>query len=278
MGAGRRRPGDLVWHRIVADLAPRAEVAVRSDLSLRRSCRGEHRRARLGDDLLQGRNVLVEGRPADAGEPRRRARPLSDETLTDLDVAGVLERGELFRQGGVRQAGAVAQELEVGPLGRREQRDEREPGGCVDQLVEPGLNHRRLPDRFASMRPCRCRMSIGPPTTSITAATETPMVAAYQTPDAFRGNATASDTPMVTATKPRIATTPPGPSRSLRGWALRTARNTIAPVVMSTPATNTAVPIPTTRPCPVSTAAANATISTAMAHQYQLGTTTSRMT
>src|SRR5215203_5703413 len=69
-------------------------------------------------------------------------------------------------------------------------------------------------------------MSIGPPTTSITAVTETPMVAAYETPDAFKMNAIASDTPMVTATKPRIATTPPGTSRSLRGWALRTARNT----------------------------------------------------
>ncbi len=83
------------------------------DPSLRPSGRGEHRRARLGDDLLQGRDVLVEGRPADAGESRPRARPLSDETLTDLDVAGVLERRELFRQGRVRQAGAVAQELEV---------------------------------------------------------------------------------------------------------------------------------------------------------------------
>src|SRR5215207_8828590 len=111
----------------------------------------------------------------------------------------------------------------------------------MDQLVEPGLDHRRLPDRFASMRPRRYRMSIGPPTTSSTAATETPMVAAYETPDAFRMNPTASDTPTVTATKPRIATTPPGPSRSLRGWALPTARNTTQPVVVSTPATNTAV-------------------------------------
>ena len=84
-------------------------------------------------------------------------------------------------------------------------------------------------------------------------------------------NPTASDAPTVTATKPRIAATPPGPSRSLRGWALRTARNTTHPVVVSTPATNTAVPIPTTRPCRVSTAAANATIRTAMAHQYQVG-------
>src|SRR5512132_318320 len=278
MGAGRRRPGDLVWHRIVADLAPRAEVAVRSDLSLRRSGRGEHRGACLGDDLLQGRDVLVEGRPADAGEPGRGARPLSDEPLADLDVAGVLERGELFRQGGVRQAGAVAQELEVCPLGGREQRDKREPGGCVDQLVELGLDHRRLPDRLASMRPRRCRMSIGPPTTSSTAVTETAMVAAYETPDAFRMNPTTSDTPTVTATKPRIAATPPGPSRSLRGWALPTAPNTTHPVVVSTPATNTAVPIPTTRPCRVSTAAANATIRAAMAHQYQVGMTASRMT
>jgi hypothetical protein len=85
------------------------------------------------------------------------------------------------------------------------------------------------------------------------------MVAAYETPDAFRVNATASDTPTVTATKPRITTTPPGSSRSLRGWALRTARNTTRPVVVSTPVTNTAVPIPTARPCRVSTAAANAT-------------------
>jgi hypothetical protein len=46
-------------------------------------------------------------------------------------------------------------------------------------------------------------MSIGPPTASITAVTETQMVAAYETRDAFRVNATASDTPTVTATKPQ---------------------------------------------------------------------------
>src|SRR4029453_1171905 len=40
-------------------------------------------------------------------------------------------------------------------------------------------------------------------------------VAAYETPAAFRMSATASDTPTVTAAKPRIATTPLGPSRSL---------------------------------------------------------------
>src|SRR5262249_25288793 len=85
---------------------------------------GEHRRARLCDDLLQGRDVLVEGCPADAGEPRPCARPLADEALPRFDVAGVLEDRELLREGRVRQASAVAQEPEVRPLGGCEQGDE----------------------------------------------------------------------------------------------------------------------------------------------------------
>jgi hypothetical protein len=80
----------------------------------------------------------VEGGPAAGGEPGRRGRPLADESLADLDIAGVRQRGELLGQGGVRQAGAVAKDREVRPRGRGEEGDQRQPGGRVDQFVEPG--------------------------------------------------------------------------------------------------------------------------------------------
>ncbi len=48
-------------------------------------------------DLLQCGDMLVERGPSDAGEPGRGAWALADEALANLDVAGVVERGQLLR-------------------------------------------------------------------------------------------------------------------------------------------------------------------------------------
>src|SRR5439155_9142084 len=196
-------------------------------------------------DLLQRDHVLLERGPPYRGEFRRGAWPLADEPLADLHVAGLFERGELLGQRRVGQPHAVADELELGPLGGGQQRHDREPGGRVNQLVEAGPDHRAPPVRLASMMRRSAPMSRGPPTTMQAAPAALPYSAGCATPAAWRLNATARLRPTVRATKPRISMMPRGPSRSPRTWTWN-ARRTTQPVLASTPRTNRLIPTPTT--------------------------------
>src|SRR6185312_12403698 len=107
----------------------------------------------------------------------RRARSLADEGFADLDVAGVGEGGELFRQRRVGQCELVAQDGEVRPAGRGEEGDEGQPGGRVDEFVEPGPAHRLPPERrtwtFVLHRTSSC-----PPTANSTAVIVPAMITA----------------------------------------------------------------------------------------------------
>src|SRR6516225_9218885 len=237
---------------------------------------------RTGDDLLERQDVPVEGGPAVGGEPGRRARPLADESLADLDVAGVRQRGELLGQGGVGQADTIAQDPEVRPSGRGEEGHQRQPGGGVDQLVEPGRDHPRPPDR-RTRKAVWYRISICPPTTNTTMATALAIVPDQGTPADFRLSPVASPTPSTAAAKAAIPAstlgTGPGATRSRRGGAPRSARDS-SPLMTSVPTMNSARPIQASTPCPRpdSTAAESAIVRTAVAHQYQPGTAARRIT
>jgi len=52
----------------------------------------------------------------------------------DVNVAGLLEGGEMLGQPRVRQPELVAHEGELDPVGGRQQRDDREPFGFAGDL------------------------------------------------------------------------------------------------------------------------------------------------
>src|SRR2546423_375764 len=164
----------------------------------------------------------VEGRAALGGKPGRGAWAPAGEGFTDLDVAGVRQRGELFGRGGVGQADAVAQDGEVRPSGRGEEGDQRQPRGRVDQLVEPRCAHPCLPDRRTSTAASH-RTSIGPTAANTTAPTAVAIVAAWGAPAAFRPTPVASVAPITTAAQPAnpssVLRADPHPARPRRSRA-----------------------------------------------------------
>ena len=94
------------------------------------------------DDLLQRRDVSFERRAADVGQTRAHASATIAHRTVDAHVSGLLERRELLRERRVGEVELVAQERELGPVGGCEQRDERQPGAGMDQLVEPAARSR----------------------------------------------------------------------------------------------------------------------------------------
>ncbi len=107
-------------------------VPARSARSPRRSLG----RRRGADDLLERGDMAAKRTPADGGEASAHApAPIVHRPL-DHEVARVLERRELFRERRVGQGESIADEREVGPVGRREERHDREARARMDQLVE----------------------------------------------------------------------------------------------------------------------------------------------
>ena len=128
-------------------LLERLDGAVRAiPASLDLSARSLLRRAGVGvgDDLPQGGGVGAEGPASGRAEPQVSAAAAARAGLAHGHVAGLFQDGDLLGQGRVAQAQAVPHEGEVGPVGRGQQGDDREPRRRVDQLIEPRLDaHQR---------------------------------------------------------------------------------------------------------------------------------------
>src|SRR5690606_9755701 len=106
------------------------------------SMRSIHRTfRRVLHDLLQHGHVLGERLAPAVGEREPGTGALADESLLHPDVAGLLEGGDVLRQQRIAHLDRVAQEAELGLLGRREGRDDGEAHRGVDDLVElvPGV-------------------------------------------------------------------------------------------------------------------------------------------
>ena len=99
----------------------------------------------VGDDLPQDGRVGAEGPAPGRAEPQVSAAAAAGAGLTHGHVAGLFQDGDLLRQRRVAQAQAVPHEGEVGPVGRGQQGDDRQPGRRVDQLVEPRLDAHQRP-------------------------------------------------------------------------------------------------------------------------------------
>src|SRR5215468_3286183 len=95
------------------------------------------RRSGAGDDLLQGGGMSGEGAAPVRAQLQMGAPAAAGAGLAHGHVAGLFQDGDLLGQRRVAQAQAVPHEGEVGPVGRGQQGDDREPGRRVDQLVEP---------------------------------------------------------------------------------------------------------------------------------------------
>jgi AcrR family transcriptional regulator len=135
-----------------AALLERLDGAVRAiPASLDLSARPRLRRAGLGvgDDPPQDGRVGAEGPAPGRAEPQVSAAAAAGAGLAHGHVAGLFQGGDLLRQRRVAQAQAVPHEGEVGPVGRGQQGDDRQPGRRVDQLVELR--------RSAHQRPARSR-------------------------------------------------------------------------------------------------------------------------
>src|ERR1700694_4808345 len=110
--------------------------------------------------------MALEGRRASGGEPRSHAATTVPEGSGEGDVASLLQGRQLLRQRRVREVELVAKKRELGPVGGRKQRDERQARGRVYQLVEAGRSHRAT---FRAVRRRTEARSIGPPSMIITA-------------------------------------------------------------------------------------------------------------
>ena len=78
------------------------------------------------------------------GQSDERLRALADEVLLHLDVAGVLELGQVGRQVAAGESGLITQEDEVSLLDREEARHQHQPGWLVNQSIDvfdPELCH-----------------------------------------------------------------------------------------------------------------------------------------
>ena len=108
---------------------------------------------RVGDDLPQDGRVSAEGPAPGRAEPQVSAAAAAGTGLAHGHVAGLFQDGDLLGQRRVTQAQAVPDEGEVGPVGRGQQGDDRQPRRRVDQLVEPRLDAlRRIAHQRAASR------------------------------------------------------------------------------------------------------------------------------
>ena len=111
----------------------------------------------VGDDLPQDGGVGAEGPAPGRAEPQVSAAAAAGAGLAHGHVAGLFQDGDLLGQRRVAQAQAVPHEGEVGPVGRGQQGDDREPRRRVDQLVEPRLDALR---RIAHQRAASSRRAV----------------------------------------------------------------------------------------------------------------------
>ena len=143
-----------------AGLLERPDGAVRDipaslDLSARPLVR--HEGVGVGDDPPQDGRVGAEGPAPGRAEPQVSAAAAAGAGLAYGHVAGLFQDGDLLGQRRVAQAQAVPHEGEVGPVGRGQQGDDREPRRRVDQLVEPRLDALR---RIAHQRAASSRRAV----------------------------------------------------------------------------------------------------------------------
>src|ERR1700675_3036827 len=80
--------------------------------------------------------MAFEGAPALAGEGQPRPTSLADESLGDLDVAGLLEQAHLLRQHRVGHLDVVASEAEFDLAGREQQRGDGKAHWMSEQIVQ----------------------------------------------------------------------------------------------------------------------------------------------
>ena len=124
--------------------------------------------------------MAAEGVTAVGGQPHLHpamapgGRPLDDE------VAGLLQRGELLGQRGVGQPEPITDEREVDPVSRRQQRDDRQPGAGVDDLVE--LRDAVTAGPSTATPLADDRISCGPPVTMSTATSMLATVTGWPEP------------------------------------------------------------------------------------------------
>ena len=111
----------------------------------------------VGDDLPQDGRVGAEGPAPGRAEPQVSAAAAAGAGLAYGHVAGLFQDGDLLGQRRVAQALAIPHEGEVGPVGRGQQGDDREPRRRVDQLVEPRLDALR---RIAHQRAASSRRAV----------------------------------------------------------------------------------------------------------------------
>src|SRR5262245_31065784 len=149
--------------------------------------------------------MAVELLPPKRCQPRPHAAAALAERSFDRDVPGLLERRQLFRQRRVGEAELVADEREVRPVGSRQQGDDREACGGVDELVEACL----VGHCVAARRVARSRIQAitrGPPSRSRIAAKTLAQIEGCSAPSASSVRATATVTPTSARRKP-ITTT-----------------------------------------------------------------------
>src|ERR1700682_3801558 len=80
--------------------------------------------------------MAFEGAPALAGEGQPRPTSLADESLVDLDVAGLLEQAHLLRQHRVGHLDVVPREAELDLAGREQQRGDGKANRMGEQVVQ----------------------------------------------------------------------------------------------------------------------------------------------
>jgi pimeloyl-ACP methyl ester carboxylesterase len=140
-------------------------------------------RDRVGDDPPKRRDMA--GEPAPPEGCQSRAHPAASLAQRSLDrhVAGFLERRQLLGQRRVGQRELVTDERELRPVGRGQERHDRQPRGRVDELVEPGsVRHPAAVRRIALPRIAAIRR--GPPSRIATATSTLAIVAGCPAPSA----------------------------------------------------------------------------------------------
>jgi hypothetical protein len=176
-----------------------------------------------GDDSLQRGDVSGEPLAAHRREPRAHTpAPLAQGSL-DGDVAGFLQGRQLLRQGRVREPELLANEREVGPVGRGEERDDLQSRRRVDELVEAAVRgHRTASRRLAPAR--IAAITRGPPRRMITATSTLAIVAGCSAPSALAASAAAIVTPARPTRQPNTISGACRPATSRRTLTLPVCR------------------------------------------------------
>jgi len=151
------RRGGQGGRQALLDRLDGAVKAIPASLDL--SARLRRGRSGVGDDLPQGSGVAGEGAAPVRAEPQVGAPATAGAGLAHGHVAGLFQDGDLLGQRRVAQVQAVPDEGEVGPVGRGQQGDDRQPGRRVNELIEPRLGPHQRPascPRASSRRAVIC--------------------------------------------------------------------------------------------------------------------------